>query len=396
VTEGGRTRPVGRPHAEVAGAGIVGLSTAMLLRRAGWSVRVHEWSSEIREIGAGISLHQGACAVLGHLGLLPAILEQGVDLDASQAIDRSGTVLADRALTGAYRQLAIRRQTLIRLLADAATDAGVEIRMGSRATGARAEGELMLEGGTSVRADLVVGADGFHSAVRESLRLTARKVERTNGATRALIEHRKGDGRTVLEEWWGPAKRIGVLPVSPDVTYVYMSSRESDPRGVRVPIDAAYWSELFPGMDPVILEKLTRAEARHDPYPYVRPRRWSAGRVAIVGDALNALPPSLGLGASLGLRNARLMVDALASDRDVPAALAAWESRARPDTMWIQRWSLHRERLAHDLPAPMAAVRSRILTRSNGFRGWGRRGGRSFDEALVTGGAASVTGAQQG
>jgi 2-polyprenyl-6-methoxyphenol hydroxylase-like FAD-dependent oxidoreductase len=378
-------------HAEVAGAGLVGLSTALLLRRAGWSVRVHERSSEIREIGAGISLHQGACVVLDHLGLLPAILEHGVDLDASQAIDRTGTVLADRALAGAYRQLAIRRQTLIRILADAAAEAGVEIHTGSRVTGARAEGELMLEGGTSVRADLVVGADGFHSAVRESLGLTDRKAERSNGATRALIEHAKDEGRTVLEEWWGPGKRIGVLPVGPDVTYVYMSARESDPRGVQVPIDAGYWSEFFPGMDPVILEKLSRAEARHDPYPYVRPRRWSAGCVAIAGDALNALPPSLGLGASLGLRNARLMVDALAETDDVPAALAAWERQARPDTEWIQRWSLFRERLAHDLPAPMAAIRSRILARSNGFRGWGRRG-RSFDEALVTGAGAHLEG----
>jgi len=380
-------------HAEVAGAGLVGLSTALLLRRTGWSVRVHERSSEIREIGAGISLHQGACAVLEHLGLLSVILEHGVDLDAAQAIDRTGAVLADRALAGAYRQLAIRRQTLIRLLAEAAAEAGVDIQMRSRVTGARADGELLLEDGESVRADLVVGADGFHSPVRESLGLTARKVERSNGATRALIEHAKAEGHTVLEEWWGQAKRIGVLPVSPDITYVYMSSRESDTRATRVPIDAAYWQKLFPGMDPVILEKLSRADARHDPYPFVRPRRWSAGCVAIAGDALNALPPSLGLGVSLGLRNARLMVDALEASQDVPAALQAWERQARPDTEWIQRWSLFRERLAHDLPAPMAAIRSRILTRSNGFRGWGRRG-RSFDEALVTGGGAMTSQAQ--
>lgn len=379
-------------HAEIAGAGLIGLSTALLLRRAGWSVRVREQSSEIREIGAGISLHQGACAVLEHLGLLPAILREGVDLEAAQAIDRTGTVLADRTLAGPYRQLAIRRQTLIRLLAVAATEAGVEIHTRSRVIGARADGELLLGDGTSARGDLVVGADGFHSVVRESLGLTARKVERSNGATRALIEHIKADGRTVLEEWWGPAKRIGVLPVGPGVTYVYMSSRESDPRGVRVPIDAAYWGRLFPGMDPVILEKLSRADARHDPYPYVRPRRWAAGRVALAGDALDALPPSLGLGASLGLRNARLMVDALGETDDVPGALAAWEKEARPDTEWIQRWSLFRERLAHDLPAPMAAVRSRILTRSNGFRGWGRSG-RSFDEALLTSGGASASGA---
>jgi 2-methyl-3-hydroxypyridine 5-carboxylic acid dioxygenase len=375
---------MGARHAEIAGAGLVGLSTALLLRRNGWSVRVHEEAPSIREIGAGISLHQGACSVFDHLGLMPLILAHGIDLDASQAIEASGKVLADRKLAGAYRQLAIPRQTLIRLLADAAAAAGVEVVTGSRAVGARAAGELLLADGTPAHADLVVGADGFHSAVRESLGLTARKVPRSNGATRVLIEHDRSQGRTVLEEWWGPAKRIGILPVAPNLTYVYMSSRESDERATSTPIDGAYWSTLFPGIDRAIFEKLSTADARHDPYPYVKPRAWSAGSVAIVGDALNALPPSLGLGASLGLRNARLMVEALEGDEHVPAALKAWEEKARPDTAWIQRWSLFRERLAHDLPAPLVKVRTRMLTRSNGFRGWSRNG-RSFDEALVTG-----------
>lgn len=374
-------------HAEIAGAGLVGLCTAMLLREQGWSVRVHEQSPSVREIGAGIALHQAACVVLDHLGLLDAVLENGIDLAASQAIDRTGKILADRPLTGNYRQLAVPRQTLIRLLADAAEAAGVEIAAGSRVAGARAGGELLLDGGETVHADLVIAADGFHSAVRESLGLTDRKVERSNGATRALIPHTKGVGRTVLEEWWGRGKRVGQLPVSRDVLYVYMSSQESDTRATRVPVDGAYWSEQFPGIDPDIFEKLSQAEARHDPYPYVRPTRWSAGTVALAGDALNALPPSLGLGVSLGLRNARLLVEAVAArPSDVPAALAEWEAAARPDTEWVQRWSLFRERLAHDLPAPLAAIRSRILTRSNGFRGWGRSG-RSFDEALITGAA---------
>lgn len=382
---------MGARHAEIAGAGLVGLSTALLLRQNGWSVRVHEEAPSIREIGAGISLHQGACSVFEHLGLMPSILACGIDLDASQAIEASGNVLADRKLGGAYRQLAVPRQTLIRLLADAAAEAGVEIVTDSRSVGAKATGELLLADGTPAHADLVVGADGFHSVVRESLGLTARKGARSNGATRVLIEHDKSQGRTVLEEWWGPAKRIGILPVGSNLTYMYMSSRESDKRATGTPIDGEYWSTLFPGVDPVIFEKLSKADARHDPYPYVKPRAWSSGSVAIVGDALNALPPSLGLGASLGLRNARLMVEALEAEKEVPSALKAWQEKARPDTEWIQRWSLFRERLAHNLPAPLVKVRARMLTRSNGFRGWSRNG-RSFDEALVTGTAAASNG----
>jgi 2-polyprenyl-6-methoxyphenol hydroxylase-like FAD-dependent oxidoreductase len=244
-------------HAEIAGAGLVGLCTAMLLREHGWSVRVHEQSPSVREIGAGISLHQAACVVLDHLGLLDSVLESGVDLAASQAIDRTGTVLADRPLHGNYRQLAVARQTLIRLLADAAKAAGVEIATGSRVVGADPRGELLLEGGERAPADLVVGADGFHSVVRESLGLTDRKVERSNGATRALIPHAKGEGRTVLEEWWGRGKRVGCLPVARDVLYVYMSSQEADARATRLPVDGAYWSDQFPGINPVIFEKLS-------------------------------------------------------------------------------------------------------------------------------------------
>jgi 2-methyl-3-hydroxypyridine 5-carboxylic acid dioxygenase len=373
-------------HAEIAGAGLVGLSTALLLKKAGWTARVHEQSPAVREIGAGIALHQGACSVFKHLGLLPTILERGIDLDASQAVDRTGKVLADRALAGAYRQITMPRQTLIRILAEAVEEAGIEVVTNSRAVGARPDGTLVLQGGKRLSADLVVGADGFNSAVRDSLRLAQKRVRRSNGATRALIEHsRSSDDRTILEEWWGPANRVGILPVADGMTYVYMSGRESDKRATRVPIDADYWSGRFPGIDPVIFEKLASADARHDPYPYIKPKAWSKGRVAIVGDALNALPPSLGLGASLGLRNARKMVDAIevAGADDVVGALRMWEEESRPDTEWIQRWSLLRERLSHNLPAPLATLRSQLLTRSNGFRGWGQRG-RSFDEALIT------------
>jgi 2-methyl-3-hydroxypyridine 5-carboxylic acid dioxygenase len=315
------------------------------------------------------------------------ILEAGVDLDASQAVSHTGEVLADRELSGAYRQLAIRRRVLIRMLAEEADAKGVEILTNSRATGATPAGVIDIAGAASRRADLVVGADGFHSAIRESVGLTGKKVQRSNGATRLLIDYDKASGRTVLEEWWGPANRVGIIPIGDGKTYVYMSSRESDRRATHLPIDADYWSGLFPGIDKEIFRLLSQVEdPHHDRYPYIKPTSWSKGRVAIIGDALNAVPPSLGLGATLGLRNARLMVDSLDAHGNVAEALRAWEATARPDTEWIQKWSLFRERLSHNLPSPLARVRTRMLRRSNGFRGWGQRG-RNFDEQLITGGA---------
>lgn len=370
-------------HAEIAGAGLCGISTALLLRQAGWSVRVHEQASSVREIGAGIVLHEGACSVFEHLGLIDEIQEQGVLLDGSAALDSDGRVLADRELGGEFRQIALPRQTLMSLLLRAAEALGVEIVTGSKAIAARPEGALVVGDGTEFPADLVVAADGFHSAVRDSLGLTAKKISRTNGATRALVNWESGESRTVLREYWSTDKRVGVIPVGEGLTYCYLSSQEADRRATAVPIDVAHWSAAFPGVPRELFELLAQAEdARHDSYAYVKPRAWARGRVAVVGDALNALPPSLGLGVSLGLRNARLMVDAI-SGGDVVAALRHWEAKARPDTEWIQNWSLRRERLAHNLPSPLAYVRSRMISRSNGMRGWSRNG-KSFDGALVT------------
>lgn len=370
-------------HAEIAGGGLVGLSTALLLAKDGWSVRVHEQAGEVREIGAGISLHQGACSVLDFLDLMPTVQAAGVEVERSQALNRVGRIVADRQLEGAYRQLALPRQTLIQILADEAMRNDIEIVTSSRAVKAEGNGSLHFEDGTKVTADLVVGADGFHSAVRDSLNLTGRKVVRTNGATRSLISYRREDGQAVLEEWWGASARMGILPVGPETTYVYMSSPQADRRATQVPIDAEYWGGLFPGVDPVILEKLATADSRRDAYPYVQATSWSKGRAAIVGDAMSAVPPSLGLGASLGMFNARQMVDALRNQpSDVEHALRGWETNYRATTEWIQKWSLFRERLAHNLPSPLAVVRMQMLSRSNGFRGWGR-GGRSFDEVLA-------------
>src|SRR5262250_3992682 len=96
------------------------------------------------------------------------------------------------------------RQTVINALAAAATRAGVEIVTGSVATGASADGELVLADGRKLKADLIVGADGSNSAVRDALGLLAKRKYLVDGATRLLIaktpqEHLSASGVTTIE-----------------------------------------------------------------------------------------------------------------------------------------------------------------------------------------------------
>jgi 2-polyprenyl-6-methoxyphenol hydroxylase-like FAD-dependent oxidoreductase len=147
-------------HAEIAGGGIAGLSTAMILAQQGWTVRVHERSPEIREVGTGIYLKNNAIEVLEEFEIFDRLAPHGLKLERSQVLDRDGRIMQDRVLAGRTRVHVFLRQTLIESLRDAAERAGVEIETGSTAIAADPSGELLLEGGRRLRADLVIAADG--------------------------------------------------------------------------------------------------------------------------------------------------------------------------------------------------------------------------------------------
>ena len=89
-------------HAEIAGGGIGGLSSATMLAQQGWTVRVHERSPEIREVGTGIYIKNNAIEVLEEFGIFDRLASQGLKLERSQVLDRDGRIMQDRALVGRF------------------------------------------------------------------------------------------------------------------------------------------------------------------------------------------------------------------------------------------------------------------------------------------------------
>jgi 2-polyprenyl-6-methoxyphenol hydroxylase-like FAD-dependent oxidoreductase len=156
-------------HAEIGGAGIAGLSCAIMLARRGWTVRVHERSPEIREVGAGIQLKNNAIEVLEELGIFDQLTPLGTELERGRIRAADGRILQERVLAGKSRVHVFRRQSLIEVLREAAQEAGAEIITLSTALAADPAGELVLENGRRMRGDLVVAADGAQSKLRQSL-----------------------------------------------------------------------------------------------------------------------------------------------------------------------------------------------------------------------------------
>lgn len=354
-----------RGHAEVAGAGLVGLTAATLLARVGWSVRVHERAADLRETGAGLFLWRNALAVLADTGALQAVSADTEQLTSWERFDERGrrifhrTIPSTGAVTGSSSgPVIVRRSDLHRALVDAARGAGVEVLTGSEVLGADAGGALRLADGTGHCADLVIGADGVGSPVRRSLGLTGGFTALGSGGARFLVARTPEEMQGRAYEYKHCHRSVGVVPCG-ETVYVYLESRADDNAARRIPLDDDAWLRDFPGLESVFGR--LPGPPQWSEFVRVRCRRWSAGRAVLLGDAAHAMPPHLSQGACLGMANARSLVGALEQIREVPAALRAWEEAERSVTDLTQRWATGYARIGARWPRPLLGLRSPVL-----------------------------------
>jgi 2-polyprenyl-6-methoxyphenol hydroxylase-like FAD-dependent oxidoreductase len=327
-------------HAEIAGAGFAGLTAACALAQRGWSVRVHERGQRLRTTGAGIYIYENGLRVLAAVGAYAAAIEGAPFAHTREVRDDRNRVISVHRWEGS-RVFSIVRQTVINALAAAAERAGVEIVTGSVAAAAGADGELVLADGRTLKADLIVGADGSNSAVREAVGLLWKRKFLVDGATRLLIskteqERLAADAGTTVEYWSG-TRRVLYTPCSENDVYIALTMLDRDETAKATPVRKDAWKRWFPHLEPLI-ERFGE-QGRYDRFDLIKLRRWSAGRVALVGDAAHAQPPNIGQGGGCAMMNALSLAVHLERHADVSAALAAWEKNERPITEHAQRIS---------------------------------------------------------
>jgi 2-polyprenyl-6-methoxyphenol hydroxylase-like FAD-dependent oxidoreductase len=324
-------------HAEVAGAGIAGLTAATALARRGWSVRLHERSTELREIGAGIFVWENGLRALEAVGAFEQATARAELIDRWELRDERARRLQGSWMKGSARLYLILRTELHRALADACTASGVEIVLGSTASHATPEGELVLDSGARHQADLIVAADGVFSRVRDSLQLAVAVRDLEDGCGRHLIRRSDSDPKNVTLEYWDRGRRIGICPCSPDDVYVYLCCPASDTEGRERPLNVESWARSFPRFRDV-LERIPD-QGRWATFHDVVARSWHSGPVALVGDAAHAMSPNLGQGANVAMTSGVSLAHVLDQHSDVPTGLAAWERLERPVVEATQRYS---------------------------------------------------------
>jgi 2-polyprenyl-6-methoxyphenol hydroxylase-like FAD-dependent oxidoreductase len=150
------------------------------------------------------------------------------------------------------------------------------------------------------------------------------------------------------------------MPCGSDRSFIFQVCPQRDKIASRLPMDRECWTKAFPRLGREI-ELMLKCEGMQHHFTLVRCPRWHRGRVAIIGDAAHALPPTLGQGAGLTLMNAQALVMMLRRGGSVEETLRAWEASVRPVSDTTQRWAMRYDFLACRWPESLALVRAAII-----------------------------------
>jgi salicylate hydroxylase len=340
-------------HIIVAGGGIGGLTAAIAFRHVGFEVTVYEQAPELKEIGAGIQIASNASVVLRKLGLEEAIRAVGVmplsydyrDLQTGRMLYQAPLGMEAAARYGAP-MYNIHRADLVQILADALPP-GIVV-FGKKVVGFRQtnrEVEVDLDTGERVRGDVLVGADGIHSAIREQMRGREEKHDARILMWRSLIKAEKLEGLNLEERgnyWLGPGRTLVTYWVRPKNLYSILASvpatevhRESWTDGG----DIDDLRKSFESMEPRARRMMEQVESAFITGMYYRDPidNWTSGRVTLMGDAAHPMVPFLAAGAGQSVEDAWTLARVLARNpNDVPAALVEYQERRIPRTTRLQ------------------------------------------------------------
>jgi salicylate hydroxylase len=363
-----------RPRILIAGGGIGGLTSALALRRVGAEVRVFEKSPSPEQSGAGLQLSPNAVRILRALGLQGVLPAVSVALECLEAVDwRSGKSIFAvpvgemSGYTAPY--LAIRRSDLRAALWQA-VDGDRTVTLNARCTGvcqSKTEVTLHLEGGQSASGDILLGADGLHSVVRESLfgRQTGRI--RFSAWRGTAVSPDNVDRRARV--WWGPEKHFVHYPVADGtlvnwVGIVPAKAQDSDThRAMHLREDAL---AVFEHWNACVLDliRATQLVVKQPLHEYGLFRQWTKGRVTLLGDAAHPMLPFLAQGACQSIEDAYVLAETLTRQRSLLHALRSYELQRKYRNYLIQLLSDWAGRFFHVHRRSLVALRNVLAAKA--------------------------------
>ncbi|MGY0022434.1 FAD-dependent monooxygenase [Streptomyces sp. YJ-C3] len=374
MTATGDTRPGARQaRAVVVGGGIGGLTAALALHLRGWRVTVLERARELKPVGAGISLAPNAQRALDVVGLGDEIRSLAAWTGDGGLLTPKGRWLsrADPGLAAERfgRSLVLlHRATLIEKLAARLPADIVRTASGARLADAGDPGDparpaRVVTPQGDLEAELVVGADGIHSAVRGAL-FPEHPGTAYSGFTtwRVLVPPL---GRPFVQhETWGPGRLWGTHPFADGTIYAYAAAMVPPGRTAADGDERAELRRLYGSWHdpiPAILDAVEPGGVlRHDVHHIAEPLpAFHRGRVALLGDAAHAMAPTLGQGGNQAIEDAVVLAHHAAPD--AAPDLAGYTRARQPRTAMIARRAMAVSRVNMLGNRPGIALRNGVI-----------------------------------
>jgi 2-polyprenyl-6-methoxyphenol hydroxylase-like FAD-dependent oxidoreductase len=359
----------------ISGAGIAGPTLAYWLVRQGHRPVLIERTPELRIGGHAVDIRGTALDVIERMGLDTAVRDARTRILTLSAVRRDGVRSYEVALRPMHesrgdREIEIMRDDLVRILAGAVRD-DVEMVFDDSVRALTAQDEhvaVEFERGAPREVDLVVGADGQHSTIRELIMGPEHALLRHLGAYLSIytVDNLLGlrDQAVLYNE---PGRAAAMFTVRGNDRAKVVLLFRSPPLPVDFGDSAAQYELLrrrFTGMGwhtTRLIEALPGAyDFYFDEMSQVRLPRWSAGRVALLGDAAFGPSPMSGQGTSLALIGAFLLAHRLSAEADPAIALGLWENEFRPNVELNQ--ALATDGMSTLLPATRFGILARNQT----------------------------------
>ena len=349
----------------VCGGGLGGLAAAIGLKRKGHKVTVLEASTALNEVGAGIQMPPNSVKILKEYGIFDRF-EKYVTIPKNIILRRYDTGVPllttplDPDMTNAYGNpyLLIHRADYQRLLFEAALEPDIEYKTGCRIQEVdQKTGTVILETGEKYSADLVVGADGIKSRVRDTAVVPEETVHPTpssNCAFRATVPKAEMLSDPAIAHfmtdvnsncWIGYRRHVMAYPIRNGEMYNIVMSHpgQASVDKWNEPGNVEEMKNHYKNFDPVVCQLLTHVKTVLKWVLADLPKlpRWvsQSGQVALIGDAAHAMLPYLAQGAAQAIEDGATLAEELehcVSTDDIPRALQQYQKKRKRRAETIQ------------------------------------------------------------
>ena len=324
----------------IIGAGIGGLSTAIALAQKGIEVTIYEQAPELKEVGAGIWVAPNGLKVYEKLGIVDEIIKAGQSLELISAVDINGKVISTInssrvRKTHKYSTVAIHRGVLHKKLVSYIDPAKIILNKSFKSYKQTANSVIAeFQDGTSVEADFLIVADGIKSKARMQMQSSLNLRYSGQTCWRFVTNFNlPKEELGKMSEIWADEKglRAAYSKINDEQTYCYITNFQDAGGKDNKETLKADLLKLCANFNSQVKELINSCNVddiiRSDLFDFKPIKKWTDGRVVLIGDAAHATTPNLGQGACQAIEDAYVIANELATIDSIEDAFKSFQNK---------------------------------------------------------------------